>query len=517
MVGNGTWKIVVALALPAFAAAQAPTGSSPEPQAIDAVRGVVKTRDGEAARGAEVTLLTRKGPNVTIEFLAGRADDRLCGWAVECQKARTDDAGHFEVQAISAADVVTIIHNAGFADLTVAELKAAPDVTLRPWGRIEGTLRIGQDPAPGREIRARIEFSGEDRLSVSHVCTTKTDASGRFVLDRVPPGKGFIGPYHEEKIGDFVRDVNDWSAQIKVEPAERAVLQLGGQGRPVIGHLVVPPELGNPFEWDYAELVTKRDVPVAPEEVNRTGKAAVAAWYAEWYRRQAGSADYPQPFRFESILRPSDKLRVEDVPAGAFVCSIVVRRMGAPGSEQQENAATASTTFEVPPVTGDSRPEPLDIGGLTLAAIRANEQLEVGAAAPPFEVHTLDGKTVRLADLTGKYVLLDFWATWCGPCLHEMPQMKALYEKFGTDSRLFFLGLSSDLIESDLRSYVEKHTLKWPQAFLSKTERGPLQTAYKVSGIPRLFLIGPDGKILALPDSPNAAAEQLKDLLAKRP
>ncbi|TPE13965.1 TlpA family protein disulfide reductase, partial [Tannerella forsythia] len=71
-----------------------------------------------------------------------------------------------------------------------------------------------------------------------------------------------------------------------------------------------------------------------------------------------------------------------------------------------------------------------------LAAARPpSSGLPVGAPAPPFSAITLDGRPFHTQQLKGKWVLLDFWATWCGPCKAEMPYIRTAYEAFGKDKR----------------------------------------------------------------------------------
>ena len=122
-------------------------------------------------------------------------------------------------------------------------------------------------------------------------------------------------------------------------------------------------------------------------------------------------------------------------------------------------------------------------------------QAAVGEMAPAFDIKTLDGKPLRLADLRGKFVLLDFWATWCGPCLEQEPHLKDVYDSFGKDDRFAIVSLSLDDKPQFPKDHVEKHRLKWVQGFLGQA--ASVTEQYGVASIPQIMLIGPNGKILA--------------------
>jgi thiol-disulfide isomerase/thioredoxin len=122
---------------------------------------------------------------------------------------------------------------------------------------------------------------------------------------------------------------------------------------------------------------------------------------------------------------------------------------------------------------------------------------EVGDIAPGFSVKSLDGKDLTLSDFKGKYVLLDFWASWCGPCREEMPNLKAVYDAHGQDERLAMISLSIDQSAGDAQDYASQNGMTWFQGFLPGVWDSPLLMKYGVTGIPSIWLIGPDGKVIA--------------------
>ena len=119
-----------------------------------------------------------------------------------------------------------------------------------------------------------------------------------------------------------------------------------------------------------------------------------------------------------------------------------------------------------------------------------------GAVAADLDATTLDGKPFRLRDFKGRFVLIDFWATWCGPCIGEIPNLQAIHDAFGKDERFAILSLSVDEKIDEPRKFQEKHKLPWTQAFLGVGIHGPIPGRFGVDAIPAFVLVGPDGKIV---------------------
>lgn len=123
--------------------------------------------------------------------------------------------------------------------------------------------------------------------------------------------------------------------------------------------------------------------------------------------------------------------------------------------------------------------------------------VNVGGIAPDIDLPSPDGTSVTLSSLRGKYVLLDFWASWCGPCMAEVPNVKAIYEQYH-DRGLEIYGVSLDEKADLWKKTIEKQGMNWYQVSSLKGWKCPVAQRYGVSAIPRMYLLDPQGKIIAM-------------------
>jgi thiol-disulfide isomerase/thioredoxin len=475
--------------------------------------------------------------------------------------------------------VLLFLHDSGFKRLTQQDWEAldagsneGKTVTLQLWGRVEGTVRVGTQPGKSLPIWCRTSFNEEwagygNEPYVFMDYRTTADESGQFSFDRVPPS--FIRASRAITFGDGRTTGSHQTGSIVLNPGETVTVALGGVGRPIIGQLVPSQEFETLPDWTFARIectpMPERDErPNITELIEKMAPKELVAQFdpvkwAEWLetddgkkfqaaldeltdavrttqernrtiaaKRRVSAVDEDGTFRLDDIFEGNWTLKVTltpPLPAEGWA-----RMTAEQIREMNEPIGTLEYEFTVAAVPDGVSDEPLDLGTLEVRRIvPQNPFPRVGEAAPEFEIAKIEplaadgeyedtGARLRLSDYRGKYVILDFWATWCGPCLAKLPELKTLYERIKDDDRFVLLGISLDEADSEtmLGRFIARREMPWLQG-LAGAWQSDTARSYGINAIPALLLIDPDGKVLLSNPSVAELARTIDELRENLP
>ena len=128
------------------------------------------------------------------------------------------------------------------------------------------------------------------------------------------------------------------------------------------------------------------------------------------------------------------------------------------------------------------------------AETEAAEIAVEGDVAPDFELPNLQGSTTKLSSLRGKYVVLDFWGSWCVWCIRGIPNMKTYYSKY--KEKMEILGVDCRDTEDKWKAAVEEHQLPWLQVRCPDEQLQAIAAQYNIEGFPTKVVIDPNGKLI---------------------
>ena len=146
------------------------------------------------------------------------------------------------------------------------------------------------------------------------------------------------------------------------------------------------------------------------------------------------------------------------------------------------------------------------LGRITGSSVDSPQSLQIGKPTPNFQFQSPDGQATSLSELRGKPVLLNFWATWCGPCVYEMPYFQQVYNEW-SDKGLVVLAINVGESPSTVKSFLQSHDLSLPVLLDTKED---VALRYNIRYFPTTFLIDKNGIIQGIKIGPFLSKEEIE-------
>lgn len=329
-------------------------------------------------------------------------------------------------------------------------------IVVHIGARVRGKITNDKDePLAGVRVTA-------GRKNLSDVPVAWTDLDGEYELQGLPAGLITITFQHP----DYAPDVQEISLNAGQTGTLNARLTTGES---IAGTVVGPDD--KPIEQAWVVL-------------------------EEWKGYQT--------IGMRAVTDEQGRFSFNHAPEGDLIFTIVKSGFGGP---MRRTMAAGRTDYRI--VLEKTAPVAVAGGGLEATEVR----IPLGQTVPDFTLVGVDGAKYKLSELKGKYVFLDFWASWCAPCQREMPHIKALYEAMRNEPGFVLIGVSLDSNEKDFKAAVSKRNIDWPQVWGPESGAEKTFEMLEGLGIPYTCLIGPDGRMLAQHLFGPKITEQVKKLI----
>ncbi len=470
------------------------------------ITGTVLQPNGAGAAKAQVGFI-RPGEKAFID----RDQFSAAGFTYQAEIIRkADESGKFELPPTEGQGLIVAVHKSGYSQAPSAQFEIGSSMRLTPWSRIEGTIDRSQ--TNGAPVEVALYRLGAE--------TDRDKPAIRWLFDRISPtGDTFafeFVPAVPLSVGRIDRyEMND-ATYLRPEPDKTYSVVVGREGRTVAGKIVCPDGL---LENKSIELTDPRQTHAVAFRTDGAGAptAGIGAFEETsftWLWQDKERAYTPSQSvrkRFIPEIDGKGRFTFAGLEPGQY--EFVVNLHAPLG----ENVSCGRGVLEGVAVNQFTVPK----GGSSTILRIGDVQIQhltypgVGEPAPLFEATTFEGETIRLEDLRGKVVLLDFWASWCSPCVAQLPKVQAIYEQFGEREDFAMIGLSLDWETERAERLLAEKQLRWQQACLGSMDESTVVRQYGIGGIPMLVLIDAEGTIIARGADTEQLKQRIEDAISK--
>ncbi len=462
--------------------------------------GKVTDEQGDPIAGATVYVATQLQHLSLSEFdPLGKVDSS--NYAVT-----TDEQGAFEIHPQNEPYALVVVSNAGFVEQQRHAGQPPDNLQLRPWAKVTGRLVNAGRPVAAWTVRLEtIRFSGPELPVITLRCQTATDSNGRFRFERVSPGPVRVVADLHFSIEAPISSSR--SFPLLLAPGEHAEIELGGGGTEVLGQIALDPgREGIDYRFSTNYLLSMQPGVMAPPVAATHPFDWKKGWNDLWICSPEGGEYLRTLHQFSVKPEPDGRIRVSGVPPGDYQLAIKIY-------EATDGCMTGPLGQRIVRFTVPQQQAELNLGTLK---VPAHPSVKIGETAPEFEFRSRDGQPTKLSNMRGRFVLLDFWATWCGACVATLGEVEQLRKRFSTDDRLVVIGMNLDENVQAADDFLKRRSLPWEHVMLGSWEDSDLPRRYGISSLPNYVLIGPDGRLVAQDTSLDAIERQLESLVGKR-